>query len=69
MLPSSSASSGVREGAEVLIRYTGRETSKAGRVFKAFEVYVAGDDALLEPPLHPVPPADWEAVDGRDGHE
>lgn len=34
----------VREGAEVLIRYTGRQTSKAGRVFKAFEVYVAGDD-------------------------
>jgi hypothetical protein len=57
----------VREGAEVLIRYTGRETSKAGRVFKAFEVYVAGDDVLLDPPLHPVPPADWEAVDGHDG--
>src|SRR5215831_19020593 len=34
----------VREGAEVLIRYTGKQTSKAGRVFKAFEVFVAGAD-------------------------
>ncbi len=37
----------VREGAEVLIRYTGTQTSKAGRTFKAFEVYVAGEEALL----------------------
>jgi hypothetical protein len=37
----------VREGTEVLIRYTGRQTSKGGRVFKAFEVYVAGDDVML----------------------
>jgi hypothetical protein len=37
----------VQEGRDVLIRYTGKQTSKAGRVFKAFEVYVAGDDALL----------------------
>lgn len=37
----------VREGAEVLIRYTGKQTSKAGRVFKHFEVYVAGDDPLV----------------------
>ena len=36
----------VREGAEVLIRYTGKQTSKAGRIFKAFEVFVAGEDAL-----------------------
>ena len=36
----------VREGAEVLIRYTGRQTSKAGRIFKAFEVFVAGEEAL-----------------------
>jgi hypothetical protein len=36
----------VREGQEVLIRYTGKQTSNAGRVFKAFEVYVAGDDPL-----------------------
>jgi hypothetical protein len=38
----------VREGAEVLIRYTGKQTSKAGRIFKAFEVFVAGEDALRE---------------------
>src|SRR5882762_9305349 len=38
----------VREGSEVLIRYTGKQTSKAGRVFKAFEVFVAGDDAMVE---------------------
>ena len=37
----------VREGGDVLIRYTGKQTSKAGRVFKHFEVYVAGDDPLL----------------------
>jgi hypothetical protein len=40
----------VREGAEVLIRYTGKQTSKAGRVFKAFEVFVASADALLDMP-------------------
>jgi hypothetical protein len=38
----------VREGAEVLIRYTGKQTSKAGRIFKAFEVFVTGDDALVD---------------------
>src|SRR2546427_2992318 len=37
----------VREGAEVLIRYTGKQTSNAGRIFKAFEVFVAGEDALV----------------------
>src|SRR5207245_3855372 len=47
----------VREGAEVLIRYTGRQTSKAGRIFKAFEVYVAGDDPLLPPATVVVDPA------------
>src|SRR5262249_20182067 len=40
----------VREGAEVFIRYTGKQTSKAGRVFKAFDVFVAGADALLDTP-------------------
>ena len=40
----------VREGAEVLVRYTGKQTSKAGRVFKAFEVLVADADALLDTP-------------------
>jgi hypothetical protein len=60
----------VHEGAEVLIRYTGRQTSKAGRVFKAFEVYVAGDDPLLELGTVPAdPPAEWEAADGHDGHK
>ncbi len=39
----------VREGAEILIRYTGKQTSKAGRLFKAFEVYVAGEEALVKP--------------------
>jgi hypothetical protein len=39
----------VRDGAEVLIRYTGKQTSKAGRIFKAFEVYVAGEGALIRP--------------------
>ena len=39
----------VGEGAEVLIQYTGLQTSKAGRAFKGFEVYVAGDGALAEP--------------------
>src|SRR4030095_8472915 len=34
----------VREGGDVLIRYTGKQTSKAGRVFKHFEVYGAVDD-------------------------
>src|SRR5215467_9876689 len=45
----------VREGADVLIRYTGTQTSKAGRVFKGFEVYVAGDHALVEPVDSPRP--------------
>ena len=44
----------VREGAEVLIRYTGKQTSKAGRIFKAFEVFVAGEDALLDTPELPL---------------
>ncbi len=44
----------VQEGAEVLIRYTGKQTSKAGRVFKAFEVFVAGEDALRDTPERPL---------------
>jgi hypothetical protein len=40
----------VREGAEVLIQYTGMQTSKAGRPFKGFEVYVAGDGTAEAPP-------------------
>jgi hypothetical protein len=38
----------VREGANVLIRYTGKQTSKAGRVFKGFEVFVADEQDLLD---------------------
>src|ERR1700694_481095 len=38
----------VRPGTDVLIRYTGTQTSKAGRVFKGFEVFVADADALME---------------------
>src|SRR5262245_9777236 len=38
----------VREGADVLIRYTGKQTSKAGRLFKGFDVFVADTDALLD---------------------
>ena len=46
----------VREGAEVLIQYTGMQTSKAGRPFKGFEVFVAGDGVLIEPAEHPEAP-------------
>jgi hypothetical protein len=42
----------VCEGAEVLIQYTGMQTSKAGRPFKGFEVYVAGD-GMAEAPAEP----------------
>jgi hypothetical protein len=38
----------VRVGAQVLIQYTGMQTSKAGRPFKGFEVFVPSDEALLE---------------------
>ena len=38
----------IREGADVLIRYTGKQTSKAGRVFKGFEVFVADEQDLLD---------------------
>src|SRR5437763_4919224 len=57
----------VREGEEVLIRYTGRQTSKAGRVFKAFDVYVAGDDTMLEfATLRSGPPAEGRALDEHE---
>jgi hypothetical protein len=39
----------VREGSDILIRYTGKQTSKAGRVFKGFEVFVADEAALVDP--------------------
>ena len=56
----------VREGAEVLIRYTGRQTSKAGRVFKHFEVFVAGDDPLIRPTSLPAEP--FGDVESPNGH-
>src|SRR5713226_919371 len=34
---------GVAVGAEVRIRYTGPQTSRAGRLFKGFEVFVSGN--------------------------
>jgi hypothetical protein len=43
-------------GGEVLIRYTGLQTSKAGRVFKAFDVFVGGDDVETEPDISIRPP-------------
>jgi hypothetical protein len=39
----------VRQGAEVLVRYTGKQTAKSGRVFKGFDVFVADGDTLLPP--------------------
>ena len=38
----------VREGAAVRIQYTGLQTSKAGRPFKGFEVYVAEEETEVE---------------------
>ena len=38
----------VRIGADVLLRYTGPQTSKAGRLFKGFEVFVSGNEALID---------------------
>jgi len=38
----------VRVGADVLVRYTGPQTSKAGRLFKGFEVFVSGDGAVID---------------------
>jgi hypothetical protein len=43
----------VREGAAVRIQYTGLQTSRAGRPFKGFEVYVADDGAGAESVRHP----------------
>jgi len=38
----------VRTGTNVLVRYIGPQTSKAGRLFKGFEVFVSEDDALVD---------------------
>jgi len=55
----------VREGAEVLIQYTGMQVSKAGRPFKGFEVYVAGDGSLMgvAEPAGSAPPAESQVSD------
>jgi hypothetical protein len=55
----------VREGAEVLIQYTGMQVSKAGRPFKGFEVYVAGDGSLMGVAEHAgsAPPAESQVSD------
>ena len=37
----------VRIGAEVRIHYTGPQTSRAGRLFKGFEVFVSGNDDIV----------------------
>ena len=47
----------IREGSEVLIRYTGKQTAKSGRVFKGFDVFVADGDALVPPDANPTVPA------------
>ena len=38
----------VRVGADVLLRYTGPQTSKTGRLFKGFEVFVSGDETMID---------------------
>ena len=51
----------VGEGAEVLIQYTGLQTSKAGRTFKGFEVFVA-EEGSWSKPVTPLPlPSNQEA--------
>jgi hypothetical protein len=37
---------GVAVGTDVRIRYTGPQTSRAGRLFKGFEVFVSGNDEV-----------------------
>src|SRR5260370_17822578 len=47
----------VGEGAEVLIQYTGTQTSKAGPSFKGFEAHLAGSGGPPPPLPHtPSPP-------------
>lgn len=47
----------IKEGAEVRIVYTGKHTSKGGREFKGFDVFVADDDAVK-----PAEPKDEEVA-------
>jgi hypothetical protein len=37
---------GVAVGTEVRIRYTGPQTSRAGRMFKGFEIFVSGNEVV-----------------------
>jgi hypothetical protein len=39
----------VRPGTDVRIRYTGLQTTRAGRTFKAFEVFVADPEGVIAP--------------------
>lgn len=57
----------VREGAQVLIQYTGMQMSKAGRPFKGFEVFVASDGILMEDrdSVGPTPAAARPIADGH----
>ena len=59
----------VGEGAEVLIQYTGMQTSKAGRSFKGFEVYVAGDGSLGAPMQHAKSSLQAESADTDGDHK
>ena len=60
----------VREGGDVLIRYTGKQASKAGRVFKHFEVYVAGDDPLeVSTAVRSDPSASGEELQAHNLHD
>lgn len=45
----------VKEGVEVLIHYMGPQTSKGGREFKAFQVFVTSQDAIADEPSDDVP--------------
>ena len=51
----------IRPGALMLVRYTGLQTSSAGRIFKGFEVFVAEQDGRGEPMTSMPLPFDKEA--------
>jgi len=44
---------GIKEGAEIRIIYKGKATSKGGREFKSFDVFVASLDDIAEPAAKP----------------
>ncbi len=47
----------VPKGTQIRVRYQGLETTKSGRTFTVFEVFMAGDDGESESPAFPRPPA------------